>query len=105
MYSVSHDQGYDMPTDVELFESFEGEAREIILQSFIDEGMYSETASTIDEVTEEEIEFDADEYLTASEIAQLKMIEKNASESFWDTVTVQSLSELIKEPTIERRAA
>jgi hypothetical protein len=105
MYTVSTYQGYDMPTDSELFESYKGEAREIILQSFIDEGMFSETVYTLDETTEEDIELTASEWLSADEVAQLKDIEKNASESLWDALTVQTLSELLKTPTIERRAA
>jgi hypothetical protein len=105
MYTVSTYQGYDMPIDSELFESYEGEAREIILQSFIDEGMFSETVYTLDEITEEDIELTASEWLSTDEVVQLKAIEKNAPESLWDTLTVQTLNELIKTPTSERRAA
>ena len=105
MYSIRHDQGYDMPADVELFESFKGEAREIILQSFIDEGMLGSSIYTLDEVTDEDICLQPAEWLSADEVARLQEIEQNASESFWDALTVQTLSELIQEPTIEQEAA
>lgn len=105
MTALAHDQGYDMPTDYELIEDYPGEGREIILQSFIDEGMYSRTAYAVDTITEEDIELDATEWLSAYEIEQLQAIEKNASESFWDAVTVQTLTEAIQEPTEHREAA
>ena len=105
MYTVSHYQGYDMPTDNELLESYEGEAKEIILADFIENGMYSDTVYTIDETNEDEIELEVKDYLTPFEIEQLKDIEKYAPESFWDSLTVESLTEALKMPTDEREVA
>jgi len=105
MYTISHYQGYDMPTDIELLESYEGEAREIILQSFIDEGMISESVYTIDETTEEDLEIEVADFLTPEEIAALKEIEENATESFWNGLTVESLTEALNEDRNEREAA
>lgn len=105
MYTVSHYQGYNEPTDIELLESYDGEAREIILAHFIDEGMFTDTVYTIDETDEDDIELEVADYLTPSEIAQLKEIEKNAPESFWDSLTVEALTEALKMPTDEREAA
>lgn len=105
MYTVSHYQGYNAPLDQELLESFEGEAKEIILQSFIDEGMFTDTVYTLDDVEENDIEIEVKDYMTAYEIAALKDIETNAAESFWDAMTVQSLSDVIKESTELKEAA
>jgi len=105
MYTITTYQGYDMPADIELFESYEGEAREIILQSFIDEGMLSDSVYTIDETDEEDIELEVAQWLNANEIAALKEIEENATESFWDGLTVKSLTEALNEDRSEREAA
>ena len=105
MYTISHYQGYDMPLDIELFESHEGEAKELILQEFIDNGMYSDTICIMDDVEDEEIELEVADYLTPFEVEQLKAIEKYAPESFWDTLTVQTLAEALKIPTGEREVA
>jgi len=105
MYSVSHFQGHDMPADTELFEDYQGEIKEIILQSFIDEGMLGAYAYALDGATDEDIELEVATYLTASEITALQTIEQNAPESFWESVTVQTLTEALKQPTNERRAA
>jgi len=105
MYTVSHYQGYDMPTDIELLESYEGEAREIIFQNFIDEGMLSSIVYTIDEITEEDLEIEVADFLTPFEIEQLQAIEKYAPESFWNTLTVQTITEALKMPTDEREVA
>ncbi len=105
MYTVSYNQGYDMPIDTELLESYDGEAREIIFQSFIDDGMISSTVYTIDETTEEDTELEVADFLTPFEIEQLQTIEKYAPESFWDTLTVQTLAEALKIPTGEREVA
>ena len=105
MYTISHYQGYNEPTDNELLESYEGEAREIIFQNFIDEGMFTDTVYTIDETDEDDIELEVKDYLTPFEIEQLKAIEKYAPESFWDSLTVESLTEALKMPTDEREVA
>ena len=105
MYTVSHYQGYNEPTDNELLESYEGEAKEIILQSFIDEGMFTDTVYTLDDVEEDDIELEVKDYLTPFEIEQLKALEKYAPESFWDRLTVESLSEAMKPSTDEREVA
>ena len=105
MYTVTHYQGYDMPTDTELLESYEGEAREIILQSFIDEGMISKSVYTIDETTEDDLEIEVADFLTAEEVARLKEIEKNAPESLWDSLTVESLTAMLNNAYNERRVA
>ena len=105
MYTVSHYQGHNEPLDIELLESYEGEAREIIFQSFIDEGMFSETVYTIDDTEDDDIELEVKDYLTPFEIEQLKAIEKYAPESFWDSLTTQSLSDTLKMPTDEREVA
>ena len=105
MYTVSHYQGYNEPLDIELLESYEGEAKEIILADFIDQGMISETVYTIDETDEDDIELEVSDYLTAFEIEQLKSIETYAPESFFDGLTVESLNEALKMPTDEREVA
>lgn len=105
MYTVSHYQGYNEPLDNELFESYKGEAKEIILQSFIDEGMFTDTAFTIDDTTEYEIEPEVKDRLTPFEIEQLKTLERYASESFWDSLTVESLTQALIMPTDEREVA
>jgi len=105
MYTVSHYQGYNEPLDIELLESYEGEAKEIILADFIDQGMISETVYTIDETDEDDLELEVSDYLTAFEIEQLKSIEQYAPESFFNGLTVKSLSEALKMPTDERRVA
>ncbi len=105
MYTVSHYQGHNEPLDIELLESYEGEAKEIILADFIDQGMISETVYTIDETDEDDLEIEVSDYLTAFEIEQLKSIERYASESFFDGLTVQSLNEALKMPTDEREVA
>ena len=105
MYTITHDQGYDMPVDVELLESYEGEARAIILESFIDEGMISSTVYAIDEVEGEDIELFVSEWLSADEIHVLKDIEQNADESFFDGLTVDTLDEVLKMPTERKEAA
>ena len=105
MYTITHDQGYDMPVDVELLESYEGEARAIILESFIDEGMISSTVYAIDEVEGEDIELIVSEWLSADEIHVLKDIEQNADESFFDGLTVDTLDEVLKMPTERKEAA
>lgn len=105
MYTVSHYQGYNEPTDTELFESYKGEAREIILQSFIDEGMFTPTVYTLDDMTEDDIELEVSDWLNAYEIEQLKDIEKNAPESVWDALTVESLNQMLKTPTELREVA
>jgi len=105
MYTVSHYQGYNEPLDIELLESYEGEAKEIILSDFIDQGMISETVYTIDETDEDDIELKVSDYLTAFEIEQLKSIERYAPESFFDGLTTQSLNEALKMPTDEREVA
>ncbi|MCF6207201.1 MAG: hypothetical protein L3J47_09970 [Sulfurovum sp.] len=105
MYTVSHYQGYDLPTDIELLESYEGEAREIILQSFIDDGMLSGSVYAINETDEEEIEIEVSEWLNVDEVAILKALEKNATDAEWDAMTVQTLTQLLNTPTIEREAA
>lgn len=105
MYTLSHYQGHNEPLDTELLESYEGEARELILEAFIDNGMYSDTFYTLDDVEEEDIELEVKDYLTADEIATLKDIEKYASESLWDALTTKSLSEMMKAPTDEREVA
>jgi hypothetical protein len=105
MYTISHNQGYNEPLDVELFESYEGEAKEIIFQSFIDEGMFTDTVYALDEVHEDDIELEVKDWLTPFEIEQLKTIGRYAPESFWDTLTVQSLSEALKMPTEAQEVA
>lgn len=105
MYTVSHYQGRNEPLDIELLESYEGEAREIIFQSFIDEGMFADTVYAIDDVEDDDIELEVKDYLTPFEIEQLKAIEKYAPESFWDSLTTQSLSDALKIPTDEREVA
>ena len=105
MYTITHYQGYDMPLDIELLENYEGEAKDIILQSFIDEGMFTSTVYTVDDVTEEDIELDVSEFLSKEEIAALKDIEENASDSFWDGLTVETLREAIKPTNYEEEAA
>ncbi len=105
MYTISHYQGYDMPLDIELFESHEGEAKELILQEFIDNGMYSDTICIMDDVEDEEIELEVADYLTPFEVEQLKAIEKYAPESFWESMTTQSLSDAMKPSTDEREVA
>lgn len=105
MYTVSHYQGYNEPTDNELLENYEGEAKEIIFQNFIDEGMFTDTVITIDDIEDEEIEFEVKDYLTPFEIEQLKALEKYASESFWDSLTVESLTKALIMPTDEREVA
>ena len=105
MYTVSHYQGYDMPTDTELLESYPGEAREIIFQSFIDEGMISSAIYTINETAEEDMELEVADFLTPDEVAALKNIEKNASGSFWDGLTVQTITEVLKADRNGREAA
>lgn len=105
MYTVSHYQGYDMPTDTELLESYEGEAREIILQSFIDEGVLSYVVYTTDETTGEDIELEVMGFLTPDEVTTLKDIEQNNTESFWDGLTVQTLSEVLKADRNAKEAA
>jgi len=105
MYTITHNQGYDMPVDVELLESYEGEARAIILESFIDEGMISSTVYAIDEVEGEDIELIVSEWLSADEIHVLKDIEQNADESFFDGLTVDTLDEVLKMPTERKEAA
>jgi hypothetical protein len=99
MYTVTYTQGRDLPLDASLFEEYPGEGREIFLQSFINEGTFSETEYTLDTETEEEIELKASEWLSAYEIAQLKTLAANAPESLWDGLTVSSLMELLQEPT------
>ena len=105
MYTVSHYQGRDMPIDTELFENYEGEAREIILQHFIDEGMFTPTVYTLDDVTDEDIELEVSSWLDAYEIEQLKEIEKNAPESVWEALTVQTLNQMLKMPSELKEAA
>lgn len=105
MYTLSHYQGHNEPLDHELLESYEGEAKEIILADFIDQGMFSETVYTLDDVGEDDIELEVKSFLSAFEIEQLKSIEKYAPESLWDNLTVQSLSEALKMPTDEREVA
>ena len=105
MYTVSHYQGHNEPIDIEILESYEGEAKEIILADFIDQGMFSETVFTIDETYEDEIELEVSDYLTAFEIKQLQAIEKYASDSYFDSLTVESLNEALKVPVNEREAA
>lgn len=105
MYTVSYDQGRWEPTYTEIMESYKGEAKEIILQNFIDEGMFSGTAYTMDETREEDIELEVKDWLTPFEIEQLKTIERYAPESFWETMTVQTLTEALKTPTDEREVA
>jgi len=105
MYTITTYQGYDMPADIELLESYDGEAREIILQSFIDEGMLCDSVYTIDETDEEDIELEVAQWLNANEIAALKEIEENATESFWNGLTVESLTETLNEDRSEREAA
>ncbi len=105
MYTIRHHQGRDMPTDTELFESYKGEAREIILQSFIDEGIFTPTVYTLDDMTENDIELEVSDWLNAYEIEQLKDIEKNAPESVWDALTVESLNQMLKTPTELREVA
>lgn len=105
MYTVSHYQGYNEPLDIELLESYEGEAKEIILADFIDQGMISETVYTIDETDEDDLELEVSDYMTAFEIEQLKTIERYAPESFFNGLTVKSLSEALKMPTDEREVA
>jgi len=105
MYTVSHYQGYNEPTDNELLESYEGEAREIILAGFIEDGMFSDTVYVRDDIQEGDIELETKDYFSAFEIEQLKLIEKYASESFWDSLTIQSLAEALEVPTNERRVA
>jgi len=105
MYTVSHYQGYNEPLDIELLESYEGEAKEIILADFIDQGTLSETVYTIDETDEDDLELEVSDYLTLFEIATLRAIEKNVSESLWELMTVQSLKEELIMPTDERRVA
>jgi len=105
MYTISHYQGHNEPLDVELFESYEGEAKELILQEFIDNGMYSDTICIMDDVEDEEIELEVKDYLTPFEVEQLKAIEKYAPESFWESMTTQSLSDAMKPSTDEREVA
>jgi len=105
MYTIAHYQGHDMPLDVELFEDYPGEIREIILQSFIDEGMLGEYAYTLDTLHDEEIELEVATYLSASEIQTLQEIERYAPESFWEGLTVETLTQVLNQPQIERRAA
>lgn len=105
MYTVSHYQGHNEPLDVELFEGHEGEAREIILQSYIDEGMISETVPTIDESNEYDIELEVTDWLTPFEIEQLKTFELYCPEDVWDTLTVESLSDILKSHRDEREVA
>ena len=105
MYTVSHYQGHNEPLDNELLESYEGEAKEIILADFIDQGMFSDTVYTIDATEEDDIELEVKDYLTLFEIATLRAIEKNVPQSLWDVMTVQSLSDAIKEPTELREVA
>lgn len=104
MYTVSHYQGYNEPLDVELLESCEGEAREIIFQNFIDEGMFTDTVFTIDESNEDGIELYVTDWLTAAEIEQLQYIEKYVTESFWDALTIETLVDAIKHARNEREA-
>lgn len=105
MYTVSYNQGRWEPEYTETMESYKGEAKEIILQSFIYEGMFSETVFTMDETTEEDIELEVKDWLTPFEIEQLKTIERYAPDSFWETMTVQTLTEALKTPTNEREVA
>ena len=99
MYTLRHYQGRDMPIETELFENYEGEAREIILQSFIDEGMFTPVVYTMDDVSEEDIELEVSDWFNAYEIEQLKDLEQNAPESVWDTLTVQTLDQMLKMPS------
>jgi len=105
MYTVSHYQGHNEPLDIELLESYEGEAKEIILADFIDQGIFSDTVYAIDDTEEDDIELEVKDYLTLFEIATLRAIEKNIPESLWDAMTIQSLSDAIKEPTELREVA
>lgn len=76
-----------------------------ILADFIENGMYSDTFYTLDDVEEDDIELEVKDYLTADEITVLQDIEKYASESLWDALTTKSLSEMMKAPTDEREVA
>ena len=105
MYTLRHYQGRDMPIDTELFENYEGEAREIILQSFIDEGMFTPVVYTMDDVSEEDIALEVSDWFNAYEIETLKDLEKNAPESVWDTLTVQTLNQMLKMPSELRKVA
>ena len=54
---------------------------------------------------DEEIELEVKDYLTPFEVEQLKAIEKYAPESFWESMTTQSLSDAMKPSTDEREVA
>jgi len=60
---------------------------------------------TLDDMTEEDIELKVSDWLNAYEIEQLKDIEKNAPESVWSALTVESLNQMLKTPTELREVA
>lgn len=95
MYTLTHYQGHNEPTDIELIESYEGEAKELIFADFIDNGMYSDEVYVLDDVEEEEIELTSSAYLTKYEIQTLKTIEAHATDKFWDSLTLSSLYSLL----------
>ena len=93
MYTITHHQGYNEPTDTELIESYEGEAKEIIFTHFIEEG-YSDTVYTLDDVEDEEIELIVSQWLTKFEIQTLKTIEAHSTDTFWESLTLDTLLSL-----------
>jgi len=94
MKTLTYNQGYNEPQYTELIEDYDGEAREIILQDFIDNGFLRKVVYTED-YDSEDIELITEDYFTPVERQALTEIEQ-LPECFWSHIDLETLVEHVE---------